>query len=167
MWLTGLSGAGKSEVANEIEVQLARMNRHTFLLDGDNIRHGLSKDLGFDDADRVENARRLAEVAKLMADAGLIVIVSAISPFRAEREMARDLIGSEFVEVFIDLPLAEAEGRDTKGLYAKARAGELTHFTGVNSPYEAPTAPDIRIDALTTSPKEAAAEIITRLIPLR
>ena len=167
MWLTGLSGAGKSEVANEIEVQLARMNRHTFLLDGDNIRHGLSKDLGFDDADRVENARRLAEVAKLMADAGLIVIVSAISPFRAEREMARDLIGSEFVEVFIDLPLAEAEGRDTKGLYAKARAGELTHFTGANSPYEAPTAPDIRIDALTTSPKEAAAEIITRLIPLR
>ena len=167
MWLTGLSGAGKSEVANEIEVQLARMNRHTFLLDGDNIRHGLSKDLGFDDADRVENARRLAEVAKLMADAGLIVIVSAISPFRAEREMARDLIGSEFVEVFIDLPLAEAEGRDTKGLYAKARAGELTHFTGVNSQYEAPTAPDIRIDALTTSPKEAAAEIITRLIPLR
>ncbi|MFZ1373924.1 MAG: sulfate adenylyltransferase subunit CysN [Nostocoides sp.] len=167
MWLTGLSGAGKSEVANEIEVQLARMNRHTFLLDGDNIRHGLSKDLGFDDADRVENARRLAEVAKLMADAGLIVIVSAISPFRAEREMARDLIGSEFVEVFIDLPLAEAEGRDTKGLYAKARAGELTHFTGVNSPYEAPTAPDIRIDALTTSPKDAAAEIIARLIPLR
>ena len=142
------------------------MNRHTFLLDGDNIRHGLSKDLGFDDADRVENARRLAEVAKLMTDAGLIVIVSSISPFTAERRMARDLIADgEFVEVFVDLPLEEAEKRDAKGLYARARAGELTHFTGVNSPYEAPTAAEVRIDALTTSPKDAAAEIIARLIP--
>jgi len=166
IWLTGLSGAGKSEVANELEVQLARMNRHTFLLDGDNIRHGLSKDLGFDDADRVENARRLAEVAKLMADAGLITIVSSISPFRAEREMARELIADgEFVEVFVDMPLAEAEKRDAKGLYAKARAGELAHFTGVNSPYEAPTAPEVRIDALTTTPKDAAAQIISLLIP--
>ncbi len=166
VWLTGLSGSGKSEVANELEVQLARMNRHTFLLDGDNIRHGLSKDLGFDDADRVENARRLAEVAKLMTDAGLIVIVSSISPFTAERRMARDLIADgEFVEVFVDLPLEEAEKRDTKGLYARARAGELTHFTGVNSPYEAPTAAEVRIDALTTSSKDAAAEIIARLIP--
>ncbi|HPF80516.1 sulfate adenylyltransferase subunit CysN [Nostocoides australiense] len=166
LWLTGLSGAGKSEVANELEVQLARMNRHTFLLDGDNIRHGLSKDLGFDDADRVENARRLAEVAKLMADAGLITIVSSISPFRTERDTARELIGDgEFMEIFVDMPLEEAEKRDAKGLYAQARAGELAHFTGVNSPYEAPTAPDVRIDALTTSPKDAAAEIIARLIP--
>ncbi len=166
VWLTGLVGAGKSEVANELEVQLARMNRHTFLLDGDNIRHGLSKDLGFDDADRVENARRLAEVAKLMSDAGLITIVSSISPFRSEREMARQLIGEgEFLEVFVDLPLAEAEKRDAKGLYAKARAGEIAHMTGVNSPYEAPTAPDVRADMLSTSAKDAAAEIIARLIP--
>jgi bifunctional enzyme CysN/CysC len=166
IWLTGLSGAGKSVIANELEVQLARMNRHTFLLDGDNVRHGLSKDLGFDDADRVENARRLAEVARLMADAGLIVIVSSISPFRSEREMARELIGdSEFHEVFADLPLAEAERLDAKGLYAKARAGELEHFTGVNSPYEAPTAPEFRFDMQTTTPKEAAAAIIATLVP--
>ena len=166
IWLTGLSGAGKSVIANELEVQLARMNRHTFLLDGDNVRHGLSKDLGFDDADRVENARRLAEVARLMADAGLIVIVSSISPFRSEREMARELIGdSEFHEVFADLPLAEAERLDAKGLYAKARAGELEHFTGVNSPYEAPTAPEFRFDMQTTTPKEAAAAITAPLGP--
>ena len=166
IWLTGLSGAGKSEIANELEVQLARMNRHTFLIDGDNIRHGLSKDLGFDDADRVENARRLAEVARLMTDAGLIVIVSSISPFTSERRMARDLIADgEFIEVFVDLPLAEAEKRDEKGLYAKARAGELVHFTGVNSPYEPPTAPEVRIDALTTSAKDAAAQVISLLIP--
>ncbi len=166
IWLTGLSGAGKSEIANELEVQLARMNRHTFLIDGDNIRHGLSKDLGFDDADRVENARRLAEVARLMTDAGLIVIVSSISPFASERRMARDLVADgEFVEVFVDLPLEEAEKRDEKGLYAKARAGELVHFTGVNSPYEPPTAPEVRIDALTTPAKDAASQIIALLIP--
>ncbi|MEI2778982.1 MAG: sulfate adenylyltransferase subunit CysN [Tetrasphaera sp.] len=166
IWLTGVPGSGKTQIANELEVQLARMNRHTFLILGENMRLGLSKDLGFDDADRVENARRLAEVAKLMADAGLVVIVSSISPFTAERRMARDLIGeSEFYEVFVDMPLAEAEKRDTKGLYAAARAGELTNYTGVDSQYEAPTAPEVRIDALTTSAKAAAAQIVALLIP--
>ena len=144
LWFTGLSGAGKSTIANLVEKQLHSLGRHTVLLDGDNVRHGLNRDLGFTDADRVENIRRVAEVAKLMADAGLIVLVSFISPFRAERDMARELMAEgEFFEVFIDTPLAEAEKRDVKGLYKKARAGQLKNFTGVDSPYEAPGKPGI------------------------
>lgn len=160
VWLTGLSGAGKSTIANLVEKRLHAEGRHTYLLDGDNVRHGLNKDLGFTEEDRVENIRRVAEVAKLMVDAGLIVLVSFISPFRAERRMARDLLEDrEFVEVFIDTPLAEAERRDVKGLYAKARAGQLKNFTGVDSPYEPPEHPEIRIDTTKLSPEEAAEKI--------
>ena len=160
LWFTGLSGAGKSTIANLVEKKLHRMNRHTYLLDGDNVRHGLNGDLGFAPADRVENVRRIGEVAKLMADAGLIVLTAFISPFRAEREMVRAMLPpGEFVEIFIDTPLAEAEARDVKGLYAKARAGALVDFTGVDSPYEAPEAPDIRIDT-TAMTAEAAADLI-------
>ena len=164
VWLTGLSGAGKSTIANLVEKRLAAEGRHTYLLDGDNVRHGLNKDLGFTEADRVENIRRVAEVARLMVDAGLIVLVSFISPFRAERQMARDLMGDrEFVEVFIDTPIAEAERRDVKGLYAKARAGELKNFTGVDSPYEAPETPEIRIDTTGATAQEAAEQIFAWL----
>jgi bifunctional enzyme CysN/CysC len=166
LWLTGLSGAGKSTIANAVEKKLARMNRHTFLLDGDNVRHGLNKDLGFTEADRIENIRRVGEVAKLMTDAGLIVITAFISPFRAEREMVRSMMRpGEFVEVFIDTPLADAEKRDVKGLYAKARAGKLKNFTGIDSPYEAPAAPEIRIDTTRMTPEEAADVIIAAVIP--
>jgi bifunctional enzyme CysN/CysC len=166
LWLTGLSGAGKSTIANMIEKKLVRMNRHTFLLDGDNVRHGLNKDLGFTDADRVENIRRVGEVAKLMADAGLIVITAFISPFRAEREMVRSMMApGEFIEIHIDTPLEEAERRDVKGLYKKARAGRLKNFTGIDSPYEPPEDPEIRIDTTVMTPDEAAEEIIRRLIP--
>ena len=166
LWFTGLSGAGKSTIANFVEKKLARMNRHTFLLDGDNVRHGLNKDLGFTDADRVENIRRVGEVAKLMTDAGLIVITAFISPFRAEREMVRQMMKpGEFVEIHIDTPLAEAEARDVKGLYAKARSGQLKNFTGIDSPYEAPEHPEIRIDTTTLTPEEAADLIVARLIP--
>ncbi|MDB5450534.1 MAG: sulfate adenylate transferase, subunit 1/adenylylsulfate kinase cysN/C [Phenylobacterium sp.] len=164
VWLTGLSGAGKSTIANMVERRLHVDGRHTYLLDGDNVRHGLNKDLGFTDEDRVENIRRVAEVAKLMVDAGLIVLVSFISPFRAERRMARQLVGErEFVEVFVDTPLAEAERRDVKGLYKKARAGELKNFTGVDSPYEPPEHPEIHIDTTRLSPEEAAEIIVARL----
>ncbi|MDB5700133.1 MAG: cysN [Sphingomonadales bacterium] len=166
LWLTGLSGAGKSTIANIVEKKLARMNRHTFLLDGDNVRHGLNKDLGFTDADRVENIRRVGEVARLMTDAGLIVITAFISPFRAEREMVRQMMApGEFVEVHIDTSLADAEARDVKGLYAKARAGDLKNFTGIDSPYEAPEQPEIRIDTATMTAEEAADAIIAMLIP--
>ncbi len=166
LWFTGLSGAGKSTIANLVEMKLARMNRHTFLLDGDNVRHGLNRDLGFTDADRVENIRRVGEVAKLMTDAGLIVITAFISPFRAEREMVRQMIAQgEFIEVHIDTPLAEAERRDVKGLYAKARAGKLANFTGIDSPYEAPANPEIRIDTTGMTPDEAADAIVAMLIP--
>ncbi len=166
LWFTGLSGAGKSTIANLVEMKLARMNRHTFLLDGDNVRHGLNRDLGFTDADRVENIRRVGEVAKLMTDAGLIVITAFISPFRAEREMVRQMIApGEFIEVHIDTPLAEAERRDVKGLYAKARAGKLANFTGIDSPYEAPANPEIRIDTTGMTPNEAADAIVAMLIP--
>ena len=166
LWFTGLSGAGKSTIANLVEMKLARMNRHTFLLDGDNVRHGLNRDLGFTDADRVENIRRVGEVAKLMTDAGLIVITAFISPFRAEREMVRQMMApGEFVEVHIDTPLAEAERRDVKGLYAKARAGKLANFTGIDSPYEAPANPEIRIDTTGMTPDEAADAIVAMLIP--
>ena len=166
LWMTGLSGSGKSTIANIVEKKLARMNRHTFLLDGDNVRHGLNKDLGFTDADRVENIRRVGEVAKLMTDAGLIVITAFISPFRSERDMVRSMMQpGEFVEVFVDTPLAEAEKRDVKGLYAKARAGELKNFTGIDSPYESPDVPEIRIDTTAMTPDEAADLIIAKLIP--
>ncbi|OYW86717.1 MAG: adenylyl-sulfate kinase, partial [Sphingobium sp. 32-64-5] len=166
LWFTGLSGAGKSTIANLVEKKLARMNRHTFLLDGDNVRHGLNKDLGFTDADRVENIRRVGEVAKLMTDAGLIVITAFISPFRSEREMVRQMMQpGEFVEIFIDTPLAEAEARDVKGLYKKARSGELKNFTGIDSPYEAPDDAEIRIDTTAMSAQEAADAIVAKLIP--
>jgi bifunctional enzyme CysN/CysC len=160
VWFTGLSGAGKSTIANLVEKKLHAEGKHTYLLDGDNVRHGLNKDLGFTEEDRVENIRRVAEVAKLMVDAGLIVLVSFISPFRAERRMARELLDAgEFVEVFVDTPLAEAERRDVKGLYAKARAGQLKNFTGVDSPYEPPEHAEIRLDTTKLTP-EAAAEAI-------
>lgn len=164
LWLTGLSGAGKSTIANIVEKQLHAMGRHTYLLDGDNVRHGLNRDLGFTDADRVENIRRIAEVAKLMVDAGLIVITAFISPFRSERKMARSLLSKgEFLEIFIDTPLTVAEARDVKGLYRKARQGELKNFTGIDSPYEAPESPDLRIDATLERPEEAAKRIIDTL----
>ena len=166
LWFTGLSGAGKSTVANLVERKLARMNRHTFLLDGDNVRHGLNKGLGFTDADRVENIRRVGEVAKLMTDAGLIVITAFISPFRAERAMVRQMMApGEFVEIHIDTPLAEAERRDAKGLYAKARSGELSNFTGIDSPYEPPHDPEIHIDTTSMTAEQAANLIVDTLIP--
>ncbi len=164
LWFTGLSGSGKSTIANLVEKKLHAMGRHSFLLDGDNVRHGLNRDLGFSDADRVENIRRVGEVAKLMTDAGLIVLTAFISPFRAEREMVRHMLPhGDFVEIFIDTPLEEAERRDVKGLYAKARAGEIANFTGITSPYEAPVNPDIRIDTTRETP-EAAAERIAEYI---
>jgi bifunctional enzyme CysN/CysC len=165
VWLTGLSGAGKSTIANLLEKKLHAAGRHSFLLDGDNVRHGLNRDLGFTDADRVENIRRVGEVAKLMADAGLIVITAFISPFRAERAIVRDLLPpQEFLEVFVDAPLSEAERRDPKGLYAKARAGELRNFTGIDSPYEPPLEPDLHIDTMATTPEQAAERIAELLL---
>lgn len=165
LWFTGLSGSGKSTIANLVEKKLHRMNRHSFLLDGDNVRHGLNRDLGFTEADRIENIRRVGEVAKLMSDAGLIVITAFISPFRAEREMVRSMLPEgEFLEIFIDTPLAEAEKRDVKGLYKKARSGQLKNFTGIDSPYEAPENPEIRIDTTAMTPEEAADLIIDRLL---
>jgi len=165
VWLTGLSGAGKSTIANLVEKKLYALGRHTYLLDGDNVRHGLNKDLGFTEADRVENIRRVAEVARLMLDAGLITLVSFISPFRAERAMARALVGDgEFVEVFVDTPINVAEQRDPKGLYKKARRGELKNFTGIDSPYEPPEAPEIRIDTTAESPEQAAERIVAYLL---
>ena len=168
LWLTGLSGAGKSTIANLVEKRLTAQGRHTYLLDGDNVRHGLNKDLGFTAQDRVENIRRVAEVSRLMVDAGLIVLVSFISPFRSERRMARELFGpGEFLEVFIDTPLAEAERRDVKGLYKKARRGELKNFTGIDSPYEAPEAAEIRIDTTSVDAEQAAEQIIGHLESLK
>ena len=163
--MTGLSGSGKSTLANAVEKKLARMNRHTFLLDGDNVRHGLNKDLGFTDADRIENIRRVGEVAKLMTDAGLIVITAFISPFRSERQMVRDMMApGEFIEIFIDTPLSVAEERDVKGLYAKARSGQLKNFTGIDSPYEAPETPEIHIDTTKMDSDQAAEEIVKLLV---
>ncbi|SHM60625.1 MULTISPECIES: sulfate adenylyltransferase subunit CysN [Sphingobium] len=168
LWFTGLSGSGKSTIANEVEKRLALMNRHTFLLDGDNIRHGLNKDLGFTEADRIENIRRVGEVAKLMADAGLIVLTAFISPFRAEREMVREMLpDGEFIEIFVDTPLEVAEARDVKGLYKKARSGALKNFTGIDSPYEAPTSPEIRVNTVEMTPQEAAEHIIRKIMPLK
>ncbi len=168
LWFTGLSGSGKSTIANAVEKRLNLMNRHTFLLDGDNVRHGLNKDLGFTEADRIENIRRVGEVAKLMTDAGLIVLTAFISPFRAEREMVRAMLPEgEFIEIFVDTPLEVAEARDVKGLYKKARAGALKNFTGIDSPYEAPEAPDIRVNTATMTAEEAADFIIRQLMPLK
>ncbi|PLK26185.1 sulfate adenylyltransferase subunit CysN [Novosphingobium sp. TH158] len=168
LWFTGLSGSGKSTIANEVEKSLNLMNRHTFLLDGDNVRHGLNKDLGFTEADRIENIRRVGEVAKLMVDAGLIVLTAFISPFRAEREMVRKMIpDGEFIEIFVDTPLEVAEARDVKGLYKKARSGELKNFTGIDSPYEPPVNPEIRVNTVEMTPQEAAAHIIRQLMPLK
>jgi bifunctional enzyme CysN/CysC len=168
LWFTGLSGAGKSTIANEVEKRLNLMNRHTFLLDGDNVRHGLNKDLGFTEADRIENIRRVGEVAKLMVDAGLIVLTAFISPFRAERDMVRAMLpDGEFVEIFVDTPLEVAEARDVKGLYKKARAGSLKNFTGIDSPYEAPENPEITVNTVDMTPGEAADFIIRHLMPLK
>jgi bifunctional enzyme CysN/CysC len=165
LWFTGLSGAGKSTIANLVEKKLHRMRRHSVLLDGDNVRHGLCKDLGFTVQDRVENIRRVGEVARLMTDAGLIVVTSFISPFRAERELVRAMLpAGEFFEVFIDTPLADAETRDVKGLYRKARSGQLKNFTGIDSPYEPPEAAEIHIDTTRLSPEQAADIIVERLL---
>jgi bifunctional enzyme CysN/CysC len=164
IWFTGLSGAGKSTIANLVEKRLHAEGIHTYLLDGDNVRHGLNKDLGFSEADRHENIRRIAEVSRLMVDAGLVVLTSFISPFRTERAMARALLEEgEFVEVHVDTPLEVAEERDTKGLYAKARRGELPDFTGIDSPYEAPEAPEVRIDTTSTTPEQAAEQVVAYL----
>ncbi|MCA1199522.1 sulfate adenylyltransferase subunit CysN [Sphingomonas sp. R647] len=164
LWFTGLSGSGKSTIANLVEKKLHALGKHSFLLDGDNVRHGLNKDLGFSDADRVENIRRVGEVAKLMCDAGLIVLTAFISPFRAERELVRRMLPEgEFFEIFVDTPLEEAERRDVKGLYKKARAGEIANFTGISSPYEAPITPEIRIDTQAMTP-EAAADLVVEHI---
>ena len=168
LWFTGLSGSGKSTIANEVEKKLALMNRHTFLLDGDNVRHGLNKDLGFTESDRIENIRRIGEVAKLMTDAGLIVLTAFISPFRADRQLVRDMIDAgEFVEIHVDTPLEVAEARDVKGLYKKARAGKLKNFTGIDSPYEPPEDPEIRVNTVEMTPEEAADYIIGRTLPLK
>ena len=168
VWFTGLSGAGKSTIANLVEKKLAARGRHTFLLDGDNVRHGLNRDLGFTEADRIENIRRVGEVARLMADAGLIVLTAFISPFRAERHMVRRMVPEgEFFEIFVDTPLADAEKRDVKGLYAKARAGELKNFTGIDSPYEPPEKPEIHIDTTKLSADEAADLIVEKLLGRR
>jgi bifunctional enzyme CysN/CysC len=164
LWFTGLSGAGKSTIANLVESKLHLMGRHTYMLDGDNVRHGLNRDLGFTDADRVENIRRVAETAKLFVDAGLIVLVSFISPFRSERAMARDMVGEgEFLEIFVDAPLDVVEERDPKGLYKKARAGEIKHFTGIDSPYEPPLKPDVRLDTTGAGADELADRIVETL----
>ncbi len=164
LWFTGLSGSGKSTIANALQKRLFSMGKHTFVLDGDNVRHGLNRDLGFTDADRVENIRRVANVAKLIADAGLITLVSFISPFRSERRMARNLMAEgEYVEIFVDTPLDVAEERDVKGLYKKARAGEIRNFTGIDSPYEPPLNPEIRIDTIDRTPEEAAEVILAWL----
>jgi bifunctional enzyme CysN/CysC len=168
VWFTGLSGSGKSTLANLLDRRLHEAGRHTYLLDGDNVRQGLNRDLGFTETDRVENIRRVAEVARLMTDAGLIVLVSFISPFRDERRMARDLFApGEFLEVFVDAPLAECERRDPKGLYAKARRGELKNFTGIDSAYERPENPELKLDTQACSAAECADLIVERMLRTR
>jgi bifunctional enzyme CysN/CysC len=165
LWFTGLSGSGKSTIANLVEKRLHALGKHSFLLDGDNVRHGLNKDLGFTDADRIENIRRVGEVAKLMTDAGLIVLTAFISPFRAERELARSMMPEgEFCEIFVDTPLEMAEARDVKGLYKKARSGQIAHFTGISSPYEEPLNPEIRVDTTRETPEEAAERIVETIM---
>lgn len=168
LWFTGLSAAGKSTIANLVDARLHELGRHTYVLDGDNLRGGLNKDLGFTESDRVENIRRVAEVARLMADAGLIVIAAFISPFRADRQMARELMhAGEFVEVFVDVPLAVAEQRDPKGLYRRARRGEIRNFTGIDSPYEAPEVPEIHLDTTSMTAEEAAERVLAFLRELQ
>ena len=168
LWFTGLSGSGKSTIANLVEKKLHALGHHTFLLDGDNVRHGLNKDLGFTETDRIENIRRVGEVAKLMTDAGLIVLTAFISPFAAERDMVRNMLPpGEFIEIFVDTPLAEAERRDVKGLYKKARAGDLKNFTGIDSPYEVPTRPELRVDTTRESPEGAAERIVDYILGAR
>ena len=168
LWFTGLSGSGKSTIANEVEKSLNLINRHTFLLDGANVRHGLNKDLGFTEADRIENIRRVGEVAKLMADAGLIVLTAFISPFRVERDMVRAMLpDAEFIEIFVDTPLEVAEARDVKGLYKKARSGALKNFTGIDSPYEPPLNPEIRVNTVEMTATEAAEYIVRQIMPLK
>jgi bifunctional enzyme CysN/CysC len=164
VWLTGLSGSGKSTIANRLEARLHDLHRHTYILDGDNVRHGLTRDLGFTEADRVENVRRIAEVAKLFVDAGLVVLVSLISPFRDERRMAREMMEEgEFVEIFVDCPIEVCEQRDPKGLYRKARAGQIRNFTGVDSAYEPPDDPDIVLKTGERSVDEVADQVIDYL----
>ena len=164
LWFTGLSGSGKSTIANLVEKKLLALGRHSYLLDGDNVRHGLNRDLGFTEADRVENIRRVAEVARLMLDAGLIVITAFISPFRAEREMARGLVDSgEFIEAFVDTPLSVAEDRDVKGLYRKARRGELKNFTGIDSPFEVPQSPELSLTTTEHDAQALADQVIARI----
>jgi bifunctional enzyme CysN/CysC len=166
LWLTGLPGSGKTTIANLLESRLHQAGRHTYVLDGDNVRHGLNRDLGFTAAARVENIRRVAEVARLMVDAGLVVIVAFISPYRAERALARSMfVPGEFREIHVDTPLAECERRDPKGLYAKARRGELANFTGIDSAYEAPEQPDLRLDAFGTSAEACVGRIMRELAP--
>ena len=161
IWFTGLSGAGKSTLANMLEARLLAQGRHTYLLDGDNVRHGLNRDLGFSDADRVENIRRVAEAAKLMVDAGLQVLVSFISPFAVDRQLARSLFDEgEFVEVFVDTPFEECARRDVKGLYARALGGELKNFTGLDSPYEPPSDPEVHLNAHTDSPEQCVEHLL-------
>lgn len=168
VWFTGLSGSGKSTLANLLDRRLHEAGRHTYLLDGDNVRQGLNRDLGFTEADRVENIRRVAEVARLMTDAGLIVLVSFISPFRDERRMARDLFApGEFLEVFVDAPLSECEKRDPKGLYAKARRGELKNFTGIDSAYERPKNAELRLNTQECSAAECADILVERILRSR
>lgn len=164
LWFTGYSGAGKSTIANKVEKKLFELSHHTHLLDGDNVRQGLCRDLGFSESDRVENIRRVAEVARLMLEAGLIVLTAFISPFRAERRMARGLVDEgEFIEIFVDTPLAVAESRDIKGLYQKARSGQLRNFTGIDSPYESPEHPEIRIDTTAMSAEQSASAVLEYL----
>ncbi|MGR5131843.1 adenylyl-sulfate kinase [Vibrio alfacsensis] len=168
LWFTGLSGSGKSTVANAVESKLLSLGKHSYLLDGDNVRHGLNKDLGFSDSDRVENIRRIGEVAKLFVDSGCIVLTAFISPFIADREQARALLeDGQFLEVFIDTPLEVCESRDPKGLYKKARAGEIKHFTGIDSAYDAPTAPDIHVKTAEKSVEECAEYVVKQLQELK
>ncbi|MBD3641267.1 MAG: adenylyl-sulfate kinase [Marinobacter sp.] len=165
LWFTGLSGSGKSTIANALDVALHQRGYHTFLLDGDNVRHGLCKDLGFSDEDRVENIRRIGEVSKLFADAGLIVLSAFISPFTSDRRMVRNLFpAGEFIEVFMDTPLDTCEERDPKGLYQKARSGEIKHFTGIDSPYEAPARPEVRLDTSSMSVDQCVDRLISFLV---